>query len=203
MTTDSAANADVVVLDEDPGWTASVRKALAHVGRPVLEASNPPEALRLVGRSGSSLLVVGPRSAEALEWVAAARRVLLELHVIVVVAEADAQSAASAFGAGATAVISERSAEGNLASALALASAGGRKPDRFGLSPRELEILEHVTRGSSNAQIARLMWVSEQTVKFHLSRIYKKLGVSSRTEAAWVARSEGLLHDTNAQTGSP
>jgi DNA-binding NarL/FixJ family response regulator len=190
------------VLDDDPDWTASVREALDRVGRPVLEAANPPEALRLVGRSGSSLLVVGPRSAETLQWVAAARRVLLELHVIVVVADADSASAAAAFGAGATAVISERSAQGNLASALAVAAAGAPKPDRFGLSERELEILELVTRGSSNAQIARTLWVSQQTVKFHLSRIYKKLGVSSRTEAAWVARAEGLLPGANAQTGS-
>jgi DNA-binding NarL/FixJ family response regulator len=55
-----------------------------------------------------------------------------------------------------------------------------------------------VTRGSTNAQIARTLWVSEQTVKFHLSRIYKKLGVSSRTEAAWVARSEGLVSEQRA-----
>jgi DNA-binding NtrC family response regulator len=116
MTTDSAANHHVVVLDDDPGWTASVRQALGRVGRPVLEASNPLEALRLVGRSSSSLLVVGSRSATGLEWLAAARGALLELHVIVVVADADAESAASAFRAGATAVISERSAEGNLAS---------------------------------------------------------------------------------------
>jgi DNA-binding NarL/FixJ family response regulator len=95
-------------------------------------------------------------------------------------------------------VISERSAQGNLASALALAASGAPKPDRFGLSDRELEILDYVTRGFSNAQIARALWVSEQTVKFHLSRIYKKLGVSSRTEAAWVARSEGLVRESRA-----
>lgn len=164
----------------------------------MLEAANPPEALRLVGRSASSLLVVGPRSAESLEWVAAARRALLELHVIVVASDADSASAAAAFAAGATAVISERSAQGNLASPLALAAAGAPKPNRFSLSERELEILELVTRGSTNAQIARTLWVSEQTVKFHLSRIYKKLGVSSRTEAAWVARSEGLVSEQRA-----
>jgi DNA-binding NarL/FixJ family response regulator len=190
------------VLDDDSGWTASVRDALERVGRPVLEAANPPEALRLIGHSGSSLLVIGPRSAEGLDWVASARRAVADLHVIVVAADANADRAAAAFASGATAVITEPSPHGNLASALAVAAAGAPKPDRFGLSKKELEILELVTRGSSNAQIARALWVSEQTVKFHLSRIYKKLGVSSRTEAAWVARSEGLLPGTNAQTGS-
>jgi DNA-binding NarL/FixJ family response regulator len=171
------------------------------VGRPVIEASNPHEALRLIERSGSSLLVIGPGSTEELDWVAGARRATGALHVIVVAADANADSAAAAFAAGATAVISETSSRGNLASALALAAVGPSKPDRFGLSKRELEILGFVTRGYSNAQIARTLWVSPQTVKFHLSRIYKKLGVSSRTEAVWVARSEGLLSGTGAPAG--
>ena len=142
-------------------------------------------------------------SAERLDWVAGARRAVDSLDVIVVAADANALTAAAAFAAGATAVISETSARGNLASALALAAAGSAQPDQFGLSRPELEILELATRGFSNAQIARSLWVSEQTVKFHLSRIYKKLGVSSRTEAAWVARSKGLLPDPRASTDRP
>ncbi len=200
ITAHSAAHHHVVVLDDDPDWTASVRQALERVGRPVVEAADPQEALRLIRRTGSSLLVIGPGSAGVFEWIAGARRAVEGLHVIVVATDANAQIAAAAFAAGATAVISEASARGNLVSALALA-AGSSNGARFDLSKRELEILEFVTRGHSNAQIARTLWVSEPTVKFHLSRIYKKLGVSSRNEAAWVVRSEGLLSDTNAPTG--
>jgi len=171
-----------------------VRGALEHVGRRVLEARDPREAIALIERKGASLLIIGPTSAQALGWVEGARRAAEALHVVVVVADANAEAAA-AFAAGATAVIADTAAAGTLASTLTVAAADSGRRDRFGLSDRELEILEHVTRGLSNAQIARTLWVSEQTVKFHLSRIYKKLGVSSRTEAAWVARSDGLVSD--------
>jgi DNA-binding NarL/FixJ family response regulator len=52
------------------------------------------------------------------------------------------------------------------------------------LTPRELEILRWVAEGHTNARIARKLWVTEQTVKFHLSNIYRKLGVQNRTEAS-------------------
>ena len=52
------------------------------------------------------------------------------------------------------------------------------------LSERELAVLDAVARGLSNREIGRHLWISEQTVKFHLRNIYRKLGISSRTEAA-------------------
>jgi DNA-binding NarL/FixJ family response regulator len=55
--------------------------------------------------------------------------------------------------------------------------------DEAGLSKRELSILEALQSGSSNAAIAKKLFLAEQTVKFHLTNIYRKLGVSSRTEA--------------------
>jgi DNA-binding NarL/FixJ family response regulator len=60
---------------------------------------------------------------------------------------------------------------------------GGRDDD-FDLSPRELEVLEAVATGLSNRKIAATLWVSEPTVKFHLTNIYRKLGVTNRTQAA-------------------
>ena len=52
------------------------------------------------------------------------------------------------------------------------------------LSARELEILALVAEGWTNREIARYFWVTENTVKFHLSRIHRKLGVTNRTAAA-------------------
>jgi DNA-binding NarL/FixJ family response regulator len=52
------------------------------------------------------------------------------------------------------------------------------------LSPRELEVLEAVANGLSNREIASKLWVSEPTVKFHLTNVYRKLGVTNRTQAA-------------------
>jgi DNA-binding NarL/FixJ family response regulator len=60
------------------------------------------------------------------------------------------------------------------------------------LSERESAVLEAVTRGLSNREIGRQLWISEQTVKFHLRNVYRKLGVTSRTEAARYAYRTGL-----------
>jgi DNA-binding NarL/FixJ family response regulator len=62
-----------------------------------------------------------------------------------------------------------------------------------GLTARELEILGLVASGASNSRIARELWVTEQTVKFHLSNLYRKLGVANRTEASHYAHVNGLL----------
>jgi DNA-binding NarL/FixJ family response regulator len=61
------------------------------------------------------------------------------------------------------------------------------------LSDRETAILESVARGLSNREIGRELWISEQTVKFHLRNLYRKLGVSNRTESARYAHSMGLV----------
>jgi DNA-binding NarL/FixJ family response regulator len=52
------------------------------------------------------------------------------------------------------------------------------------LTRREREILTLVSEGLHNADIARKLWITEQTVKFHLTNIYRKLGVSNRTQAS-------------------
>ena len=67
-----------------------------------------------------------------------------------------------------------------------------RAADEFDLTSREREILEQVAAGRSNKQIAREFWLSEQTIKYHLTNVYRKLGVSSRTEAARFAYDHGL-----------
>jgi DNA-binding CsgD family transcriptional regulator len=64
-----------------------------------------------------------------------------------------------------------------------------QRDDSQQLSVREREILELVAQGLTNAAIARRFWVTETTVKFHLTRIYRKLGVNNRTGAAmWLHR---------------
>jgi DNA-binding NarL/FixJ family response regulator len=66
-------------------------------------------------------------------------------------------------------------------------------PKHADLTARELEILRLVAAGASNGQVAVELWVTEQTVKFHLSNTYRKLGVANRTEAAHYAHLNGLL----------
>ena len=61
-------------------------------------------------------------------------------------------------------------------------------------------MLEAVARGLSNREIGQQLWISEQTVKFHLRNVYRKLGVSSRTEAARYAYRSGLASSLTVES---
>jgi DNA-binding NarL/FixJ family response regulator len=74
--------------------------------------------------------------------------------------------------------------------------------EKLGLSERELAILRALARGLTNKEIGRELWVSEQTVKFHLRNIYRKLDLSSRTEAARYAISHGLATGPRLPAGA-
>ena len=62
-----------------------------------------------------------------------------------------------------------------------------------GLTRREREILQLVSDGSTNGQVAKVLWVTEQTVKFHLANIFRKLDVRNRTQASRWAHAHGLV----------
>jgi DNA-binding NarL/FixJ family response regulator len=120
------------------------------------------------------------------------------------------------FGAGATAVISKATHPAALArlvretlnghvfhrhapvlGAIGQAPAGAGAGD-LPLTGRESEILRLVASGSTNGDVARRLWVTEQTVKFHLRNIYRKLGVANRTQASRYAHVNGLVAGTTA-----
>ena len=61
------------------------------------------------------------------------------------------------------------------------------------LTGRELEILQLVAAGATNSEVARKLWVTEQTIKFHLRNVYRKLDVANRTEASHFAHVNGLV----------
>ncbi|MDE3051422.1 MAG: helix-turn-helix transcriptional regulator [Nitrospirota bacterium] len=62
-----------------------------------------------------------------------------------------------------------------------------------GLSPREVTVLMWMKEGKTNWEIARIVGVTERTVRFHVEGIFMKLDVSSRTQAVAVAMEHGLL----------
>lgn len=66
---------------------------------------------------------------------------------------------------------------------------------KHGLTPRELEMLVAVVGGAGNREIAGDMWVTEQTVKFHLGNVYRKLDVAGRAAAVGLARRGGVRSD--------
>jgi DNA-binding NarL/FixJ family response regulator len=68
-----------------------------------------------------------------------------------------------------------------------------RGPAEENLSAREIEVLELVSKGNSNKQVARSLHISTATVKTHLIHIYDKLGVKDRTSAVTAALEKGIL----------
>jgi DNA-binding CsgD family transcriptional regulator len=65
-------------------------------------------------------------------------------------------------------------------------------PDTPALTERERDILSRVAAGMTTAAISRELWVSEHTIKFHLTNIYRKLGVPNRAGAVRYALDHGL-----------
>jgi DNA-binding NarL/FixJ family response regulator len=113
------------------------------------------------------------------------------------------------FDAGAVGVISKaaqpialatlvrETVNGHIYHRLAAVSATARStsalaPADLPLTARELEILKLVAAGFTNGDIARRLWVTEQTVKFHLRNVYRKLQVTNRTQASRVAFARGV-----------
>ncbi|MCU1220896.1 MAG: transcriptional regulator, LuxR family [Candidatus Angelobacter sp.] len=68
-----------------------------------------------------------------------------------------------------------------------------RKREDLRITPRELEILELIAKGMSNREIAAKLYVSENTVKTHSSRVFDKLGARRRTQAVQMGKEFGLL----------
>jgi DNA-binding NarL/FixJ family response regulator len=115
-----------------------------------------------------------------------------------------------AFAAGVTAVISKatrpaalvtlvrETLDGHIVHRPSQAAPSGERTraidaDDLPLTRREFEILQLVASGSTNRAIARRLWVTEQTVKFHLRNIYRKLDVTNRTQASHFAHARGLV----------
>lgn len=68
-----------------------------------------------------------------------------------------------------------------------------KKREELTITPRELEILELIAQGMSNREIAEKLFVSENTVKTHSSRVFDKLGARRRTQAVQFGKEFGLL----------
>ena len=180
-------------------------------------------ALALVGERRPDLLVADialtAGTDDGVRCVREARERRPELAIVVVSAVADPAVVEAALDAGASAFVSKTAQPDDvvaeirqaLAPSIYLVGGAGRSlpesriaaaratiavPTPAGgvarLTRRELEVLRLV-EGRSNRQVAKLLWVTDDTVKFHLANVYRKLGVSSRAEAVEWASANGLL----------
>lgn len=67
-------------------------------------------------------------------------------------------------------------------------------PEQTAISERQIEVLNLVDQGLSNKQIAKVLAISEATVKYHVGLIFKNLGAKNRTSCLLIARQQGLLN---------
>ena len=169
--------ASAVVIDAYPLWLDAVEAVLRGLGLPTLgKATSPADGLALVAEHRPDIVVTdidfGPGH------LASAIRQIFE-HSIVFAPPSAVSTAARRLGSGSPGHAPAPAERPNRDEPTALGAH---------LTRREREILTHVSEGMANAEIARQLWVSEQTVKFHLSNIYRKLNVTNRTQASRWAR---------------
>lgn len=154
------------------------------------------------------VLVPDTRTACPTELVHELRRSIADRPIAVVLDTDDPRPIAEWVRAGAAAVVSSNADDTELAVAIATAAPGARVLDPGAaqalasawlpahdgqLSARELEVLEYLATGLTNAQIARHLYVSAETIKSHVARLLRKLDSQNRVDVVAKARRLGLL----------
>jgi DNA-binding NarL/FixJ family response regulator len=219
------AGRTAVVVDHHPLWLQAIEQALvAESVEVVATTMSLAEATGLVERFEPDLVVVEVAIREGkitgLSWLAETCKRFPNLKLIVLSSSDDPAEIETALAGGASIYVVKRAQPADVAMAVRQvydrslyvreAQSPGQPPSariatrqEFGLTKRELEILRMTADGLSNSLIAKQLWVTEQTVKFHLSNIYSKLGVSNRTAASRVAQLNGLLEADSAEERPP
>lgn len=205
----------LLVADDHALVLQAVRLALeTHLDLEIVaEAKSGSEVLPRVAEVDPDVIILDIRmpGIDGLELLDRLRDREPEARVVVLSGVEDPELAAEAVRRGAKAFVGKGIDPAELApilrqvfeGAVLTESVGGRSSaahavaDDLELTPRELEILERVAAGRSNKQIAHEFWLSEQTIKYHLTNVYRKLGVASRTEAARFAYERGLAGGTS------
>jgi len=179
----------------------------------VAEARSGGQALALVARANPDVALIDmhmPGAVDGLTCAERIRRNFPETKVVVISASADEASVRMAFRRGAHAFISKAVDPRDLGSALRQTTqstvflapwAGEGETEEWleGLTKRELAVLKAVAAGLPNRDIGQRLWVTEHTVKFHLTNIFRKLDVANRTEAARWAHQHGLIQEVASE----
>src|SRR5689334_19240819 len=202
----------VLVADDHELMVAAVRLALCEAGDEfeiVATTTRGQQVLPLAARTDPDVVLLDLRmpGMDGLTCLELLRQRHPRIKTVVLSGVDEPSVIRSAFTRGAVAFIRKHVDPRDLASAVRQAVDGtvaqpifgdledvdAARPDDPGLSERERAILAALGAGKSNKQIAKQLWLAEQTVKFHLTNIYRKLDVSTRTEAVNAAYRRGLL----------
>lgn len=205
-----------IVVDRYPLYLEALERLLDRLGISVLAATtSPSEARGAIAEHRPDLVLIGVEAQDdKLDGLTLIREVASDdpgIRMVALSEAADRQAALAALSIGSSAYVVRTAHPGDLATAirqafehsLYLASPQTTQPAVVSplpsvshrLTKREVEILRLASEGHSNAQMARMLWVTEQTVKFHLSNVYRKIDVGNRTEASRWAQVNGLLSD--------
>jgi DNA-binding NarL/FixJ family response regulator len=202
----------VLIADDHPLIIAGIRRTIEHFDdiEVVGEAHSGPELAQLVERRQPTIVMMDLRmpGVVGVEGIERLRETYPDLKVVVLSACDERSIIDAALRAGASAYVLKSAHTIDIASVLRQASSGavfhapsyrpqsseaGDTPDLPALTDRERSILSAIATGLTTAAISRDLWVSEHTIKFHLTNIYRKLEVSNRTEAARYAFEQGLV----------
>ena len=202
----------VLIADDHRLMLKAIRLALAESEdiEIVGEADAGPKVVPLVGQTSPDLVLLDIRmpGLDGLSVLDRLRERYPQVRVAILSAVEDPTVIQAAFSRGAKAFIVKHIDPRDLAAAVRQAvdaavfqplgtlengDGEGNGPE---LSKREVTILHALQSGLSNKQIAKELFLAEQTVKFHLTNIYRKLGVSSRTEAVRYAFEHGLVENS-------
>ena len=200
----------VLIADDHRLMLAGIRRALEQAEdiEVVGEAHSGSQVLPLVSRTNPDLVLLDIRmpGLDGLACLDQIRRRYPQVKVVVLSVFSDSEHIEAALKRGACGYIVKsvnpldlpsairQAVEGTVYHALGLPELDEEaQAKQAGLTEREICILKAVARGLSNQAIGKELWVTEQTVKFHLTNIYRKLGVGNRTEAARYAYQNGLV----------